>query len=139
MSSSIPSEKKRGYDEVPQSTATTEYCQKLQQWMWNYYWGYTSWQNWVALSTLPVPPVYDAHLSTTTQTTLQFDSRNWYNYPYPLSLAAGYPEDAQNAFYQTAASTDPRTGQQQNGTPPQPGIFFNFFIVLLIDVYVFPS
>lgn len=122
MSSSTPSEKKLGSAEPPLST-TTEYCQKLQQWMWNYYWGYSSWQSWVALSTLPFPPPAS---TTTVQTTGQvFDSRNWYNYPHPLSLAAGNPEGAQNTFYhQTTASqtpTDARTEQQQNGNPTQPG------------------
>lgn len=128
MSSFVSSDKKSGHDEVPQSTATTEYCQKLQQWMWNYYWGYASWQSWVALSTLPVPP--PARLPDGTPSTAQitgqppFDPRNWYNQPYPLSFAAGYPGDAPNAFYQTTAShtnADSRTGQQPNGTPPQPG------------------
>uniref|UniRef100_A0A8C6S4U0 Family with sequence similarity 8 member A1a n=1 Tax=Neogobius melanostomus TaxID=47308 RepID=A0A8C6S4U0_9GOBI len=121
MSSFTPSEKE--HNEIYQSTATTEYCQKLQQWMWNYYWGHASWQNWVALSTLPVPP---AHLPDGTQTTGQlFDSRNWHNYPYQLGGAAGYPVLAQNALYQTPASQTPtpppRTGQQPNETPQHPG------------------
>lgn len=126
----MSSETKHGYAEVPQSTATTEYCQKLQRWMWNYYWGYTSWQSWVALSTVTVPPPYSAHLLDGTTTTAQatgqpiFDSRNWYHYPYPLSFTAGHPGDAQNVFYHTTTSqtpTDSRSGQQPHGTPPQPG------------------
>lgn len=121
---------KHGRADDPQSTATTttEYCQKLQQWIWSYYWGYASWQSWVALSTIPFPLSHLPDGATSAQTTGQpvFDSRNWYNYPYPLSLAAGYPEDAQHAFYQTTTSasqtpTNSRTGQQPVGTPPQQG------------------
>uniref|UniRef100_A0A9J8C7F0 Family with sequence similarity 8 member A1a n=2 Tax=Cyprinus carpio TaxID=7962 RepID=A0A9J8C7F0_CYPCA len=35
---------------------TTEYCQRLQQWMWRYYSGYVSWQSWVLMSAPLVPP-----------------------------------------------------------------------------------
>ncbi|XP_033831059.1 protein FAM8A1 [Periophthalmus magnuspinnatus] len=123
MSSSISSDKNP--EDSPECTATTEYCQRLQRWMWSYYCGYTSWQSWVTLSTLPVPPLYTVpppH-GTPTQTGQQpFDSRNWYNYPYPLSLP-GYPQSAQNnnQFYASQTPTDARSGHQPNGTPPQPG------------------
>uniref|UniRef100_A0A672M4Z9 Family with sequence similarity 8 member A1 n=1 Tax=Sinocyclocheilus grahami TaxID=75366 RepID=A0A672M4Z9_SINGR len=36
--------------------STTEYCQRLQQWMWRYYSGYVSWQSWVFLSAPLFPP-----------------------------------------------------------------------------------
>ncbi|XP_018934426.2 protein FAM8A1-like [Cyprinus carpio] len=36
--------------------STTEYCQRLQQWMWRYYSGYVSWQSWVFLSPPLFPP-----------------------------------------------------------------------------------
>lgn len=123
----------------PQSSATTEYCQKLQQWMWHYYWRYASWQSLVALSTLPFPPLYDVPPHGTSTRTARtpastgqqaFDSRNWYNYPYPLSLPAS-PEGAQT--YQTlptsqTAATDARAGQHQNGIPLQPGIIFGMHV-----------
>ncbi|XP_055013456.1 protein FAM8A1 [Boleophthalmus pectinirostris] len=130
MPSSISSDKSP--EDAESSQCTTEYCQKLQQWMWSYYCGYASWQSWVALSTLPFPPPYavtPSHGTTSTHTTTgqqPLDSRNWYYYPYPLSLH-GYPEGAQNnhQFYQTTTAsqtpTDARPGHQQNGTPPQPG------------------
>lgn len=36
----------------------SEYCKKLQEWMWQYYCGYASWQNWMLMSTLPFPPCF---------------------------------------------------------------------------------
>uniref|UniRef100_A0A672NGX7 Protein FAM8A1-like n=1 Tax=Sinocyclocheilus grahami TaxID=75366 RepID=A0A672NGX7_SINGR len=35
---------------------TTEYCKRLQQWMWRYYSGYVSWQSWVLMSAPLFPP-----------------------------------------------------------------------------------
>ncbi|KAK7899053.1 hypothetical protein WMY93_019906 [Mugilogobius chulae] len=134
MSSSISGDKSPDDAESPQSPVTTEYCQKLQQWMWSYYCSYASWQSWVALSTLPFPPPYTVspfHGTPTAQTTTgqqAFDSRHWYNFSYPPSFT-GYPEGAQqhnNPYYQTPSTasqntTDAHLGQQPNGTPPQPG------------------
>ncbi|XP_010775739.1 protein FAM8A1 [Notothenia coriiceps] len=115
----------------PPSTATTEYCAKLQQWMWQYHWGYSNWQSWVSLSAFPFPPpgcfpppgTYPQTPGTTASTSagaqLGFDTLNRYSYPYPLNFPASYPHPAGAHTEQTAA--DARTAQQQNGSPPQPG------------------
>ncbi|XP_072303249.1 protein FAM8A1 isoform X2 [Eucyclogobius newberryi] len=136
MSSPVPSDKSPEDPASPPSantTATTDYCQKLQRWMWSYHCGYASWQSWVALSTLPFPPphaVPPLHGTTASRGPQAFDARHWYNYSYPLSLP-GYTEGARNnQFYQTTAgaaaasrtpTTDARSGQLPNGTPAPPG------------------
>ncbi|XP_074542227.1 protein FAM8A1 [Halichoeres trimaculatus] len=116
------------------STATTEYCAKLQQWMWQYYWGYANWQSWITLSALPFPPpctfsppgnsaqTSGAPVSSSGQQT--YDPANWYSYPYPLSFpaSASHPGGTQTGQSSaTAAAADGRAAQQQNGNPPQAG------------------
>ncbi|KAM7384305.1 hypothetical protein PAMA_011582 [Pampus argenteus] len=115
----------------PQSTSTTEYCAKLQQWMWQYYWGYASWQSWVALSAFPFPPPCSFPPQGTSAQTPGSpastygagqhvsDSRNRHSHPYPFSFPASFPHPEQSTA-QTPA-TDTRPAQQQNGNPPQPG------------------
>ncbi|XP_073319260.1 protein FAM8A1 [Pagrus major] len=121
----------------PHTTATTEYCAKLQQWMWQYYWGYASWQSWLALSAFPPPcgfppPGAGAHSPGTPASTSGgggqqgFDTGNWYSYPYPLSFPASFPHPAQTEQSSAAApapasAADARPAQHQNGNPAQAG------------------
>ncbi|XP_072227095.1 protein FAM8A1 [Leuresthes tenuis] len=112
----------------PQTTATTEYCAKLQQWMWQYYWGYANWQSWLALSAFPFPPPGTSAqtpgqpASTSSGEQQVFDARNWYNYSYPFSPPAYYPVYPGGAQTgQSPATADARPAQQQNGNPPQAG------------------
>ncbi|XP_059205921.1 protein FAM8A1 [Centropristis striata] len=115
-----------------QATATTEYCAKLQQWMWQYYWGYANWQSWLALSAFPFPPPCSfpspgtsAQAPGTPASTpgggqQAFDTLNRYSYPYPLSFPASQPHPGGSHTEQTSA-TDARPALQQNGNPPQAG------------------
>ncbi|XP_031152111.1 protein FAM8A1 [Sander lucioperca] len=121
----------------PQTTATTEYCAKLQQWMWQYYWGYVydgNWQSWMALSAFPFPlpcgippPGTGAQTPGTPASSSgggqqAFDTLNRYSYPYPLSFQASHPHPGGAHTGQTSANvTDARPAQQQNGNPPQTG------------------
>lgn len=116
----------------PHHTATTEYCAKLQQWMWQYYWGYANWQSWLALSAFPPPcgfppPGAGAHTPGTPASTSGgggqqgFETGNWYSYPYPLSFPASFPHHAQTEHSSAAAPADARPAQQQNGNPAQAG------------------
>lgn len=123
-------------DAKPPTTATAEYCAKLQRWMWQYYWGYANWQSWLTLTAFPPPCSF--HLPGTGAQTpgtpasasgggqSAFDAGNWYSYPYPLSLPASSPHpggartEHSSAATPTAA-TDARPAQQQNGNPPQAG------------------
>ncbi|XP_051247371.1 protein FAM8A1 [Dicentrarchus labrax] len=120
----------------PQTTATTEYCAKLQQWMWQYYWGYANWQSWVALSAFP-PPCGFPPPGTSVQTPgtpastsgggqQAFDTGNWYSYPYPPTFPASFPypggaQTEQSSAATPTPATDARQAQQQNGNPPQAG------------------
>uniref|UniRef100_A0A8C5FZR0 RDD domain-containing protein n=1 Tax=Gouania willdenowi TaxID=441366 RepID=A0A8C5FZR0_GOUWI len=47
-------------EQPPLSCSTTEYCAKLQQWMWQYYWSYSSWHSWGPAVPFPFfpPPSY---------------------------------------------------------------------------------
>lgn len=108
----------------PETTATTEYCAQLQQWMWQYYWGYANWQSWVALSAFSFPPPVQfppgAPASISGGGQPAFDTLNRYSYPYPPSFPASYPHLGGTHEEQTSA-TDARPAQQQNGNPPQAG------------------
>lgn len=116
--------------------ATTEYCAKLQRWMWQYYWGHASWQSWAALSAFPPPfgfppPGTSVHTpgapaSTTGGGQQGYDAASWYSYPYPLGFPASSPPhpggaQREHSSAPTPAGTDARPAQQQNGNPPQAG------------------
>ncbi|XP_074469401.1 protein FAM8A1 [Sebastes fasciatus] len=116
--------------ERPQTTATTEYCAELQQWMWQYYCGYASWQSWVALSALPFSPPWfppSVHTPGTPASSSgvgqpAFDTLNRYSYPYPPSYPASYPHlGAAQTSATDASRSAQQQQQQQNGNPPQAG------------------
>ncbi|KAK9526811.1 hypothetical protein VZT92_015490 [Zoarces viviparus] len=121
-----------GDEKSSQTTATTEYCAKLQQWMWQYYWGYANWQSWLAMSAYPFPPpcgfptpgnsdhTPGAHATTSGIGQQAYDALNRYSYPYPLGFPASYPHPGGPHTEQTFA-TDARPAQLQNGNPPQAG------------------
>lgn len=115
--------------------ATTEYCAKLQEWMWQYYWGYANWQNWMTLSALPFPPCGFPLAGNQASTAIPpwpagqatLDPRIWYNnYPYPFSVPAPLATGAQ-AGQHTAGTpipqNDARPVQQPNGNAAQAGRF----------------
>lgn len=121
----------------PDATATTEYCAKLQQWMWQYYWGYVNWQSWMALSAFPPPcgflppgtsgqtPGIPAPISGVGSGQQTHEPGNWYSYPYPLSFPSSSPHQTgaqtdQSSTASPTAATDSRP-QQQNGNAPQAG------------------
>lgn len=119
----------------PQTTATTEYCAELQRWIWQYYWGYASWQTWPALSAFPPPCSFrppgtsaqtpGTHDSSTGNGQQPFDAGSWYSYPHPLSFPTSSSHPAGARTEQSAAATpgtDARPAQQQNGNPPQAGM-----------------
>ncbi|XP_029370092.1 protein FAM8A1 [Echeneis naucrates] len=83
-----------------EQTATTEYCGRLQQWMWRCYWGQASWQSWLLLSSCPFPP------PGTAARTPELDAWGRFSYPHPLGAQTGRSSGGQ---------------QRQNGSPPQAG------------------
>lgn len=59
---------------------TTEYCEQLQAWMWQYYTGYVSWQSWLtAAAALPCPFVLQSATGATVP--LDINPQNWHNGP----------------------------------------------------------
>ncbi|KAJ7991604.1 hypothetical protein DPEC_G00285630 [Dallia pectoralis] len=111
------------------TNATTEYCAKLHEWMWQYYWGYSNWQTWMTCNSFPFsscnfpgPGNYQSATGTPGQHNV--GSRYGYNfagmgYPFPAPPTAG----AQTGQQMTAGTPphDARPVQQQNGNAPQAG------------------
>lgn len=130
-------------EKPPQATETTEYCSKLQQWMWQYYWGYAGWQSWLALSAVPLPPPWafpppgtSLHTPATPASTpggsgqQPGDPWSWYSYPYPLSFPAssGHQGGVQTGQSWAATAAPAAVAQQQNENPPQAGKFMLYFV-----------
>ncbi|XP_070703027.1 protein FAM8A1 [Pempheris klunzingeri] len=119
-----------GDQKRPHASATTIYCGRLQQWMWQYYWGYASWQSWAALSALPFPPpcrlpppgtsaqTPATHASTFGGEQQAFDTSYWYNHHYPFSFPASSPPPG---GVQTGQSSAGDARRQQTGNPAQAG------------------
>ncbi|RVE67049.1 hypothetical protein OJAV_G00113380 [Oryzias javanicus] len=105
------------------SSATTEYCEKLQRWMWQYYWGCSP-SSWGFLPAFPLPHTPEEALSTSAGGQESFDVRNWYSYPSPLSpptLPQPPPYFGGDQTERSAASADARAAQQLNGNTLQAG------------------
>ncbi|KAJ8415798.1 hypothetical protein AAFF_G00403550 [Aldrovandia affinis] len=136
---------------------TTEYCVKLQEWMWQYYCGYGNWQGWMAMSTYPFPPCYPTQTANeaptvplwgTTQSSS--DARIWYNnqfnFPVPPYFATG-PTPGVQAGEVTANTTPvsterPVPQQQQNGNVQQAGREYTIpsplqrFLAEMLDFFI---
>lgn len=53
---------KSGSQPVSNLTSKSQYCAKLQEWMWQYYSGYVSWQSWSLV--FPFPPCFPTQAAT---------------------------------------------------------------------------
>uniref|UniRef100_A0A8C2ALR4 Protein FAM8A1-like n=1 Tax=Cyprinus carpio TaxID=7962 RepID=A0A8C2ALR4_CYPCA len=88
--------------------STTEYCQRLQQWMWRYYSGYVSWQSWVFLSPPLFPPPSGGSASACAATPV--DIAAWCNQmsspPSSRRAAAATSSSAERAPAQPAGSRE---------------------------------
>ncbi|KAM8840895.1 protein FAM8A1 [Spinachia spinachia] len=100
-----------------QTTATTEYCAKLQAWMWQHHCGAAGWQSWPTPSAFPFPfpcaPAPGAPAAA-------LDTLNRYSFGFPAGFPASYPHPGGPQTQQSAAA-DPRSAQLQNGNPPRAG------------------
>lgn len=86
---------------------TTEYCEQLQAWMWQYYTGYVNWQSWwTATAALPCSFVLQSASGATAP--LDIIPHNWHNDPSGLSLAS---------HSAGAASQSNRAGSAAGGAP----------------------
>lgn len=99
---------------------TTEYCEQLQAWMWQYYSGYVHWQSWLtATAALPCPFVLQSPTGVTVP--LDINSQNWHNGPFGLTLSS-HPAgvSSRSARAVGAAGGAPVTAQPQQ-LPPENG------------------
>lgn len=108
---------------------TTEYCEKLQVWMWQYYAGYVNWQSWLAAAALPYPHTLQSMGGTST-TPLDINSQTWYNGHYGLSFppqpSTVSPQSSQpnGTAGGAAVSAQPQQLPQENGNAQRPGEFY---------------
>lgn len=107
------------------SVGTTEYCEQLQAWMWQYYTGYVNWQSWLA-ATAMYP--YSMQLpSGMSMPHTELNTQNWHTSPYGLALSP-YPPPAPSSSSNrpgeaapgAAAATQPLR-PQENGNAQRPG------------------
>ncbi|XP_059365765.1 protein FAM8A1 [Carassius carassius] len=83
---------------------TTEYCQRLQQWMWRYHSGYVSWQSWVLMSAPLFPPQLGCQTPGGSST----------------SVCAATPADIAAWFNQTSSPAAPASPSTADRGPAQP-------------------
>lgn len=110
--------------------STTEYCERLQAWMWQYYTGYVHWQSWLA-ATAMYP--YSMQLpGSMSMPHADLNSQNWYTGPLGLALSH-YPPAAPSSSSSSrpgeaapgaAAPTQPPR-PQENGNAQRPGREYN--------------
>ncbi|KAI7806587.1 protein FAM8A1 [Triplophysa rosa] len=132
----------KGKQDTSTAVTTTEYCEKLQEWIWQYYYSYMNWQSWIAMSALSFPPCFPTQGSNETSGATTWatdmsngDLRNWLSNPFAfplptLPVAGNGAAPAGSASGQSfrAHSTAPaplpqqqQQQQQQNGNAQQPG------------------
>lgn len=121
---------------------TTEYCRKLQEWMWQYYGGYASWLTWTAMSTFPLPSCASAsetHVVPPWWAPQLSEERGFHGDQFsylPSNQFVGIPSPGLQTGAVTAepppvsntATAAPRPAQQQqqtNRNTQQAGIFSN--------------
>lgn len=109
-----------------ESRPTTEYCEKLQAWMWQYYTGYVNWQSWLAASAVPYPYYLQPESGTSTAS-FDTNSQSWYNGPFGRPLSSYSPavtapgSRAGEAAGGAAVSAQPQQLPQENGNAQRPG------------------
>ncbi|XP_041648668.1 protein FAM8A1-like [Cheilinus undulatus] len=118
--------KAEGKKSAFKSHATTEYCEKLQAWMWQYYTGYVNWQSWMAASAMSCPHYLQSASGTSTAAP-DINTQNWFNGPFVLPLSP-YPHAANSPSSRAgevaggaAVSAQPQQQTQENGNAPRPG------------------
>ncbi|XP_028836782.1 protein FAM8A1 [Denticeps clupeoides] len=103
-------------------TSTSEYCQKLQEWMWQYHVGYLNWQNWVSLLAFSCPPCLPLPQTTSGSPGASSVLAPPYFYPSATGQISQTEQAGVNTSGAvTAAGSVQQQQQQQNGNAQQPG------------------
>ncbi|XP_006635697.2 protein FAM8A1 [Lepisosteus oculatus] len=132
-----------------------EYCGKVQEWMWQYYWGCMNWQSWAAMSAYAFPPCSLSPPANPNGSAPPWgggggpspaDVRSWYSSHFPLAAPpyfpvtpAGHAAAGAQAGQLTAGD---RPVLQQNGNAPQPGREYTIpsplhrFIAEMVDFFI---
>lgn len=107
------------------SRTTTEYCEKLQTWMWQYYTGYVNWQSCLAASAMSCP--YYLQPASGTSTATDFNPHTWHNNsPFGLPLSpyppvVNSPSGRAGEAAVGAAAAAQQQLPQANGNAQRPG------------------
>ncbi|XP_056332171.1 LOW QUALITY PROTEIN: protein FAM8A1 [Danio aesculapii] len=152
MKTSIDKPSSQGKQENSAAVSTTEYCEKLQGWMWQYYCSYMNWQSWIAMSALSFPPCFPTQGATESHGTTAWgtdmsngDLRNWLNSPFGFPAAAvnvAAPASGQSSAAPATAPAQIQQQQQANGNAQQPGREYSIpsplqrFIAEMVDFFI---
>lgn len=159
MCASSQQDTSEGRSDPLKKISTSEYCEKLHGWMWQYYTGYVNWQSWLSVSSVSAPPYYLAPSTNETLTPptwptdwTNFDAQNWFNNPFGLPLSP-YPPAIVIPGTQTgdsvgsgpAPASVPTQQQQQpqhNGNAQRPGREYSIpsplqrFLAEMVDFFI---
>ncbi|TRY84538.1 hypothetical protein DNTS_001296 [Danionella cerebrum] len=136
-----------------EAVTTSEYCEKLQEWMWQYYCGYMNWQSWIAMSAFSFPPCFPtqgthvAHGRGTWGADLStIDPRVWLTgsgqSPYVLAPVPPVQLPPQPPQHQQQQQQLQQQQQQANGNAQQPGREYYIpsplqrFIAEMVDFFI---
>ncbi|XP_036448431.1 protein FAM8A1b [Colossoma macropomum] len=111
---------------------TSEYCEKLQEWMWQYYCGYVNWQSWMSVSAFSLPPCSP----TPGLPTWRADLANGF------SVSPTHVSTVSSRAGLAAPDSTPAQQPQQNGNAPQPGQEYSIpspfqrFLAEMVDFFI---
>ncbi|XP_028673102.1 protein FAM8A1 [Erpetoichthys calabaricus] len=128
----------------------SEYCAKVQEWMWQCYWQQLQWHSWAAFA-FTSPP----HLCYNSQTPNQAsqapgwqgstgvtDPRNWPNSTNPVLFPGQAPVGTPGQGTPATAPASARPAGQQHGNAPQAGREYTIpsplhrFIAEMVDFFI---
>ncbi|XP_062848034.1 protein FAM8A1 [Trichomycterus rosablanca] len=137
---------------------TSQYCEKLQEWMWQYYCGYVNWQSWMTVFPPCLPPQTTTGSPGAPTWGVDFpntDLRNWFGHSFALTHS--YSLSSHNYVGTTPTSNANQRGVnvngqnqntpvppqvQQNGNAQQPGreylipSLFHRFLAEIVDFFI---
>ncbi|XP_016387756.1 protein FAM8A1-like isoform X2 [Sinocyclocheilus rhinocerous] len=142
----------QGKQDTATAVTTTEYCEKLQEWMWQYYYGYMNWQSWIAMSAFSFPACFPTQGTNETPGATTWgadmsngDLRNWFSSPFGFPAAAANASGQSSRAPARAPAQLPQQLQQQqqpNGNAQQPGREyyipspFQRFLAEMVDFFI---